>query len=372
MRSVRPVALGLALLLPAAASGVVLTFLDDPQKEKGVAAALDDPKVKALRTEFDALAHRMSFWKARDFEALFGPPIRPVHTDYALTCTQSRLITTSGVGVAGEASKAHTDAYAVGDGLRADVRFQRDGVTPDYVLFYLRTGDGFVRLDRAEQLEARVIWERAVLWKALKHVDARWRAVVGWEVDPAAFDKLFAGREAADPDEKFRAYSEWGKDQGLQLYQGHGHWEWYRGETRVAQAYGNGDERPANFILSDGAGRSVREHMGGGPRSYSIRWNRADGSSTRFESWERDGDRGPWRATGWGWSGPGGRGGRSEKDTNGDGIPDEVWESVGGKEPAPAPLAVERSWAVHPELIPADMRIADRPDRRLPVRKIAK
>lgn len=371
MRYPQFVALGLAILLPSVASGVVMTFFDDPQKERGIAAAQLDPKVQALRVEFDALARRMQRWKKRDFEALFGAPVQGTHTDYALTCTQPRTVWMSGLRLNGPDSKAHTAAYTVADGVRVDVSFQWDGVTPSYMLFYLRTGKGFVRLDRADQLEARVAWEREILWKTAKRIDSRWGDVVGWEVDGGAFATIFAGREAIDLYTKFQAYREWGEKQELRLVCGKGSWEWYRGKTRVAHAYGDDDVTPTNFVLFGADGQSVRDHLGG-TKSYSIRWNRPDGSNARYESWERDGDSGPWRAVGWVWSGPGGHGKRSEMDTNGDGIPDEVQQHIEGKEAATAPLTVEQSWAIHPKLIPADWRVTDQPDRRLPVRRITK
>lgn len=371
MSHIRPILLFIALLTPSVAPGFVLTSLDDPQKERAIGAVQSDPKILALRLEFDVLAHRMSFWKARDFSALFGPPIQPVQKDYALTCTQSRLVAMSGIGLLGdEESKAHTDVFSIGSGLRVDVHFQRDGVSPNYMYFYIRTGDDFIRLDRTEQLEARVTWERTALWKAIKHIDERWKTVVQWEVDKSEFDKLFTGRQAVDPREKLRAYEEWGEAQGLALVKNDGPWpsrEWRRKETRVAHAYGNGTL--TNFILFDADGRSAVDHMGGS-RNYFIRWNRPDGSKTRFESWERDGERGQWRPVSWYWSSPGGRAERTEMDTNGDGIPDQVWETFSGEQFKQ--LKVEESWAIHPKLISEEMQVADQPDRRLPIRRILK
>lgn len=365
----RPSALGVLILLPSITLGVVMTHVDDPQNERAICYMHNDPKVKALRMEFDALARRMHFWKKRDFEALFGPPAHKINADYALTCTQPRMVWTSGISLAGQASREHTAEYAVGDGLRVYVHFY--GESPNRMYFYLRVKDGFVRLDRTEQLEARVTWERGVLWKALKHVQERWRAVVEWEVDEYEFDKLFVGREAVDPDAKFRAYSEWGEKQKLRLAHDRGSWQWYRGEARVASVSANGDESPTNFFLFGAGEREVRAHTGG-TNYYSIRWNRGDDSSARYETWVRDEARGPWRAVEWVWSGPGERGKRSEEDTNGDGIPDEVKVTAEGKEPQRAPLKVEHSWAIHPKLIPIDWRVADEPERRLPVRRITK
>ena len=84
----------------------------------------------------------------------------------------------------------------------------------------------------------------------------------------------------------------------------------------MARANGNISD-VANFVLYDADGRSAVDHLGGGMRNYFIRWNRPDGSYTRFESWERDGEHGPWRPVSWLWSSPGGRAKRTEMDTNG-------------------------------------------------------
>jgi hypothetical protein len=56
-----------------------------------------------------------------------------------------------------------------------------------------------------------------------------------------------------------------------------------------------------------------------------------------------------------------GKGFRSEKDTNGDGIPDTVNDR---------PLAVQDSWAIHPELIPKECTLPELGGRRVPVRRI--
>ena len=60
---------------------------------------------------------------------------------------------------------------------------------------------------------------------------------------------------------------------------------------------------------------------------------------------------------------------RSERDTNGDGLPDRYGKMDSPRTPL-LPLSVDLSWAVHPELIPESLRVPDQESRRVPIRRI--
>ncbi|MDY3560164.1 hypothetical protein R5W23_001389 [Gemmata sp. JC673] len=375
----RLIAFGALCLLSAAASAEGIMPVSNPQSDWGGRSG--GPKIQGLGVEADALRNRMMRWRERDFRALFGEPFKPVEKEYALMTTEPRWLITGGVRVIGAPDKSHTASYRLGTGVRIDVSFGADGDRPGYIVFYPKVDDGFVRFDRHDRLERRITWERAALWKAVRHTDDRWREVVGWEIDPVRAGELARGLDTLDPAEKLKATAEWAEKQGMRLNthstspKGDTLRRWYRGGKVLVEVQCDGDGHgnegaPHTFTLYRANGSRLR-HESAGPHTPSeVTWYRADDSPLRSEL--RHTDRVPGCEATWCWF-VDGRVVRLEKDTNGDGIPDELTERPGGKEgEVPGqPLVIEKSWAVHPELIPADLRLPDQTDRRVPVRRIA-
>jgi hypothetical protein len=170
----------------------------------------------------------------------------------------------------------------------------------------------------------------------------------------------------------------WGEQQGYRLDHSPAmdketpRWSWYQGDKLVAEAYHDrgfkGSEgKPSSFILYRSDGTRLRDETGW-PSLDMVRWYRPDGTMVRYESGSLHKE--SWRPTTWGWYTKEGKAVRSEWDTNGDGVPDTYREGAFYERDPGLPLAVERSWAVHPELIPQEFSIPGQSDRRVPLRKI--
>jgi hypothetical protein len=187
-------------------------------------------------------------------------------------------------------------------------------------------------------------------------------------VDRDAETKFFEGQYSTDPAAKLAAWKALGEKLGYRCEEreaGEGRRTcWYRPDRTRVFEYAD-----RNFTWYDESGRN---ELRGEVAGKSWHWYRPGGSSLiRSEfSWGED-DKRPHE---WFWGDKAERLVRRELDDNADGIPD----LFDGKLPAPAtddheeewrPLEMDRSWAVHPELIPPECRIEDQPDRRVPVRK---
>jgi hypothetical protein len=370
-----------ACLLPSATRAVIFRLLRDPQDDAAVVREAQEGKqVIAFRREVEAVTGRMLHWKERDFRALFGKPVAPEEREYAMMCTEARVIGLSGLRYADEKlNKDHTDTHLLGTGGRIDVYYGIDGETPVHVHYYLKVDKDFVKLDRIGNLQKRLAWERPRFGDLAKNVEKRWREVVVWEVDPEKEKVQYQGIDSGDFNVKLKALLRWGEKHGYQLQhrpasgEATPRWEWLHEGKLMAEAYHDrgfkGDEgSPCYFLLYRPDGTRLRDE-GGWPSLDTVRWYRPDGKtmvrcehgSMRQQSW---------RPTTWCWYGKDGKAVRSEWDTNGDGVPDRYRDDEFYKKDPGLPLAVERSWAVHPELIPEEMSIPGQAERRVPLRKI--
>jgi hypothetical protein len=380
-RTLLALALLTTLLLPSGLDAGIIVLLRDPLDDTDVVRKVqEDPAIRAFQKEVRAFGKRLLQWKERDFQAIFGNARVQPGARYAMMSTEPRVIGMSGRRYADpKLNKDHTESYHVGNTGRLDVYYSLDGVTPVHVHFYLRADKGFIKLDRADKLQARLFWERAAFARVVSETRKRWREVVVWEVDADKQKAQSQGMGSGDLDARLRAMLRWGVQQGYRLDHQPARgdqtprWTWFLGEKMMAEAYHDrgfkgAAGKPSNFIFYRPDGQRLRDD-GGWPSVQMIRWYRPDGTMVRSEHGSQDGDR--WKPTGWSWYDKDGKAVRTEFDTNGDGVPDRV---LSGEFFARAPtttLAVERSWAVHPELIPVELRTADDPSRRLPLRKIA-
>src|SRR5207342_3147787 len=99
----------------------------------------------------------------------------------------------------------HFDTYAVGDIARLEVVYQHNGTSPADFVFQLKMDRDFVKLDRAENLEMRLAWERTRFNEMVKRIDELWRLKVVWEVDVEAQTKQFRGMNSWDGAERLEA-----------------------------------------------------------------------------------------------------------------------------------------------------------------------
>jgi hypothetical protein len=206
-------------------------------------------------------------------------------------------------------------------------------------------------------------------------IENRRAAVFPLVVDATAEAKFFEGVYAIDFDQKLVAWKAEGERLGYRYKEcdeggDHRHC-WYRADrTRafecVLATYG------PTFTWYDQGGWNELRREWGSTRAFPTwwRWYRPGGSSQiRAESTDGAVDRRPHE---WLWWDEAERLARYERDDNGDGIPD-VFDArapvAGDHEEDWQPLDLDRSWAVHPELIPEECRIPDQPDRRVPLRK---
>ena len=361
-------------LSPAASRGVVVVEVrdvhDDPKVVRRVA---DDPGVVASRREVEALRRRLLRWKGRDFLAAFGAALDPDKVDGALPAAETRVLGVPFHDPNPDTNKQHRDAFAVGEVGRLVVWFGHDGESPQYVLFYLETDADFPKLDRVETLPRRLAWERPRFARLAGEVDRLWRKAVVWEVDPGAEKARSRGLESADFAVKLDAAKRWGREQGYTLrYEVSEEdrtpsWTWLRGDVVTASADGaveNGKALATRYQFYRADGSLLRDE-----NPDMIRWYRRDGETVARIELGRD-HGGAWRPYEWSWYDARGRIVRQEADDNGDGLPDVQGDNNIVDQEHYHPVTLDRSWAVHPDLIPADLREPGLPERRVPVRKI--
>jgi hypothetical protein len=367
-------------LLPANSSaGIFLSLNDREDDEKAVGEIRDAPQARGFRQAVETFRKRLLQWKERDFRALFGNPAGRVQGRYAMPSTEARVLGLSGIRYADpNLNKDHTDTHLIGPAARMDVYYPIDGETPVHVQFYLKVDKEFVKFTRAADLGKRLEWERPRFRQLVKQVEQRWREVVAWEVDGEKQKAQYAGMNSGDFAGKLQGVLNWGKRQGYRLDHRPAdgartpRWTWYDGKKVIAEAYHDRgfkgvEGKPSYFIFYRADGTRLRDE-GGWPSLGMIRWYRPDGSMVRLEQGTlRDGS---WRPTSWCWYGKKGEGVRTEWDTNGDGIPDTYRIGAFHERDPGRPLAAEQSWAVHPDLIPAELGIPGQSDRRVPLRRI--
>jgi hypothetical protein len=363
-------------LMPVASPAVVIVTSRDVHDDRRVVARVEkNPEVEAFRREVEGLRERLLKWKERDFHALFGDRLDPEKGDEALMVVEARALGIPFHDPNPETNRQHRDAYAVGDVGRLDVYFGHDGESPMYLEFRLKTDPEFPRLDRVEALAKRLAWERPRFARLVKEVDRLWRRAVVWEIDPIREKEESRGLGSGDFAVKLRAAKRWGEERGYtfryEMIEGEKtpSWMWLQGEVVIAAATGGAIEDgaepiPDRFSFYRPDGSLLREEI-----PWMIRWYRGDGEKYALvETGEvREG---AWRPSEWTWYDRHGDFARQEADTNGDGLPDVRGESSIVGEEHYRPLAVDQSWAVHPERIPEDLRELGQPERRVPIRKI--
>ncbi len=362
-------------------AGIIIATRDTHDDREAVRRIADNPRVVAFHSEVDAFRSRLLRWKERDFVALFGPAVDADKGDEALMVCEARTLLLSGLHSENpEDDHTRTAAYRVAGAGRFVVYFGNDGRSPVHVLFYLNTDNEFIKLDRVENLDRRLAWERPRFTGLVTEVNRRWRQVVVWEIDTAKEKAQSQGVESADFPVKLRALVLQGKERGYALSHEppRGNvpvsWRWYHGEVLIAEACHNNrglkanEATPCDFAFYRSDGTLLRDDTGW-PALEMIRWYRPDGETlARVETGAIH--EGAWRPTEWCWYDRLGRIVRNEHDSNGDGIPD-VYDptDLAGQEPQ-IPLSVERSWAVNPGLIPIDLSNPGQPERRLPLSRI--
>jgi len=356
-------------------SAVIFMILTDEFDDTNLVHSFRETKsVKEFGEKLTALETRLFRFKERDFEALFGKPTARTANTFAMPVAQARGLGLSGIRYADEnKNKNHEEFYLVGACAGLRVFYSLNGASPAAVIFYLRVNDQFPRLTR-DNLEKRLEWE-AKRWQLLLEFFERRRArVLVWEVDREAEKQFFQGDYARDMKTKLDSWLVSGKELGYRLEvtsSGSSTYWWYRVDGTLARYANLHDFR----WYGRGGRDDPRRGEGGGTETHHWSWSRpdrgtrrdkektkgrvgGDGTTIRFETGAPNS---------WSWCSKEGAQVRHEWDDNGDGVPD--WVSVGpkGKDQV---LSLDKSWAVHPELIPQECRIPDQPDRRVPLRKI--
>ena len=368
-------------LYPVASGAVVIVPTRDPYDDRDVVHKIaDNPQVVAFHRESDAFRNRLLGWKERDFLALFGPPVDASKGDEALMVGEPRVLALPGLHSDNpNDNKDHTHAYQVANVGRLLVYFGNDGKSPVYVLFYLKTDKDFIKLDRVANIEKRLSWERPRFARLVMEVNRRWRQAVVWEVDTEQQAGQFQGRESGDFTTKLRALERWGKDKGYTLnYRAPDEdaspsWSWHQGDVLMAEAchdrgFRGNKATPCHFAFYRADGSLLRDERGW-PYLEMICWFRQNGEAVAFVELGTLRD-GVWRRTEWSWYNKRGEIVRTEKDSNGDGIPDVYGNSDLADHEPERLLTVDRSWAVNPGLIPVELRNLGQPERRLPLRRI--
>jgi hypothetical protein len=368
-------------LVPAASRAIIIVPTHDPHDNRDVINQVTGtPRVVAFRREADALRKRFLQWKERDFAALFGRSVRPNTLGDALLTFEARALGLSGLHSSDPSdNKDHTEAYRVADLGHLVVYFGHDGQRPVHLLFYLKIDKDFPKLDRVENLERRLAWERPRFARLIREVERRWRKTVGWEIDPDEEKARSQGLESGDFAVKLRAVERLAAERGYTLRYEPPRpdtapsWSWYQRDVPMVEAhhdrgYTGEKATPSEFRFYRPDGSLLRDERGW-PSLEMIRWYRPDGERMAFVEVGALRD-GAWRPRTWTWYDPGGKLVRQEADSNGDGIPDVRGESNLIGQERYVPMAVELSWAVNPGLIPERLRNPGQPERRMPMRRI--
>ncbi len=366
------------LVVTEARGVIVLVLWDDCDDRDAILAVRDVQAVKAFRQRMDKFTNRLRVLKEKDIVALFGKPTTKPAKTFAMPVAQPRTIALSGIRYADHRlNKDHSEFYTIGDFAGIEVYYAIDGETPAAILLYFQRDGKFPKLAK-DNLDKRLAWEQERLKKLVAAFEKRWAIVFVWEIDTDQEKNLYQGMDSGDFAVKLQAMMRWGKQQGYRLDHWPAkddetpRWSWYRGDKLMAEAYHDRgfkgvEGKPCCFILYGSDGKRVRDESGW-PSLHAIRFYRVDGTMVRYESGSLH--EGNWRPRTWSWHSKKGKAVRSEFDTNSDGVPDSYREGAFHERGPLLSLAVEKSWAVHPEFIPEEFRIPGQADRRVPLRKI--
>ena len=367
----------LALLAGAAGAQIFIVMDDSLDDRKLVASAASRPQVGETRGILERLRGRMLQWKERDYAAVFGTAVK-LPEKLAMPIGQQRAVTLSGLRYSDEKmNHDHCDVYAIGKIGYVEVYFGLDGQTAAEVRFFVPPDADFVKVSADEGgLAKRLAWDKLKLDGLEVWIADKWSQLHKVQVDSAREQEHVSGDWSRDIKSKLAAWKATGETNGWKLQEdaatspGGRHWRWYDKTGKlVREAYPyTGNELPNVFIwVHPGTNKEMRREEGMGQDYLSWwRWCRADGTNIRYEARNHGAGSAQWRADTWVWYDGRGKEIRVESDTNGDGIPDRVAVSLDAKEEEA--LSAEKSWAVHPELIPEESRIGDEV-RAVPVRE---
>jgi hypothetical protein len=347
-----------AMLLGCASlAAEILYLINDPIDDRAVLLSVrNDPRLLTFAKEVEAVRKRLLEWKEDDFLSVFGNPTRrttgltgasgvQAGDGFAILSTEPRGRALQGLRCgAPECTKDHFDTYMVGDLARVEVVYGPNGFVPADFVFHLKMDRDFVRMDRVENLERRLAWERVRFNELVKRIDALWRLKVVWQVDAEAQTKQFQGIHSWDGAERLEAVAK-------------------------ASQQLNVIGRPEVGLVSFSYPNELTvDYLKQGPGQIMIRWKRARNAQLRYIEYATS-RAGRWVPMAWSWFGENEENEVRETDTNGDGLPDRYWKK-GMPEASLLPLSVDLSWAVHPELVPDRLRIPDHETRRVPIRRI--
>jgi hypothetical protein len=376
-------ALSFAFTLKAAAS-IIISFDDPFDKREIVIDAMDDPRVKTFNDDLTAFKKKLLPLKLRDFEALFGKPVAKPVKEYAFPTAERRALGLSGLRYVDEKmNKDHTDFHVLGDLAGLEIWYGLDGETPAAIVVFFKVDKQFIPLDHPDRFVQRLGWDRDKYQKLVRYVEQRRAKVFVWEVDPDQSLEQYQETDALVFDQKIDAWIAWGKKEGLQLTHhvatetANSRWEWHDKSGKLVAAafhdrgYRGAEAKPTQFARYHPNGTPCREEFGLGSLE-SIRWQTPEGKNIRYDSGRVV--EGVWRGLGWTWWNHSDGAVRIEFDDNDDGIPDWVKQGSAekeGKELKSERLTVEKSWAIHPDLIPKECRVPGQEVRQLHIRKIA-
>ena len=357
--------LAVAALAPKSQSSIIMLLHDEFDDRDMVLACRDVKEVKEFGRKMDELKKRLYPLRERDFVALFGKSSAMPAVTYAMPVAQSRGLALSGIRFADEKlNKDHTEFYQVGPVAGIQVYYGITG-SPAAILFYFVADDAFARLGK-NNLDKRLAWDQQRWHRLVEYFEKRRARIFVWEVDTQAEKKFFQNDHDRSMKTKLESWLASGKKMGYRLEivkdsAGSNNYSWYRADgtlARNAHSFGKSDF-PHTFLWYHTDGKQRIRDEWGGDHTNCWRWCRPDnGANIRYETGN---------PSTWTWYDKNGNEIRQEGDDNGDGIPD--WFSSGRKGKH-QDLPLDKSWAVHPELIPEECRIPDQPDRRVPIRKI--
>jgi hypothetical protein len=353
-----------------------------------------DKRGEELGKEANKARDRMLRWKEADFLSIFGPPVLRVDAmanavfpggGFArlsvepkavglsgLRTLHSTDLTSPGAVFDPKLDKDHTDLYDIGSMGRIEVFFGRTGL-PQYIAFFMSTDAGFTLLNDEGSIEKRLVWERPRFEAMVKEIDSRWDRRVVWKVDRERQRSQLQGLNSVDPSELWQALSEWSELRKYyrtsQQSSGRESILWYDGSHVIAEASRFEDKSGStvDFRYRGPDGVSVRRTHGKYISGITS-WRRADDTVIRGDSSSLSGAKELQLPDSWTWFNQEGQPIRREFDSNGDGLPDKLWQT-GMAEDSSIPLAIDRAWIINPSLIPESSQIPSQDLHRLPIRK---
>lgn len=386
MSTVKSLALSLtiAFLCSTRASAGIIMCLEDPyDKGEVINDIREDPRVVQFHDDLELLKKKLQRLKPRDMEALFGKPVAKPDKAYAFPAAERRVIALSGLRhVDDKRNKDHVDFHVIGDHAALEAYYGIDGETISIIIVYFKPDKLFTALEDSTRLVQRLGWDRDKLQKLVRHYELQRAKAFVWEIDEAKAAKQFQGADDTDFARKIDGWIQWGKKEGLKLeYQpatemSNQRWNWRDANGKLVAAafhdrgHRGAEAKPTQFTRYHSNGNPAREEFGTN-HLESMRWQTPDGKNIRYDTgfmMERR-----WQGHTWTWWNYADKTIHVELDDNNDGIPD--WVKTGPidkdyKELKPERLSVERSWAIHPDLIPNECRVPEQESRRVLIRKI--